>query len=452
MRCKWSDVDAERLATGLMEPRRGTEYQQHLVSCEECQAAAAQSRKLEGALREAFEPVTVPAGAVNRMLAALPPDRPALPFWRRHYRAVSALAIAAAVAVVVLAFNPAAVSAVATTVRQAISFIPGIGIRATDDAFVLAQPVTVSGNGVTLRVVSVFADRSATTVRIDVVTASGQPPVGHEPYLVDGHGRRYFAQYSTGVSANGSLLVFKPLAERPASVTLVADVVSARIPVPLVRATRAGLPSAQPGGADVTVQGITLHLDQVFRDPDGVTAHVSAYGSRAMHIAYLVVAGIDDPRRFAQPIYPASSPAQFDITLPAQSSVLRIERVVIDEDGTGTARIAIPSGTDSFALDQQVPIGRYTLVLDRAEVVRQGGDTSLRIFVHSGPGRDGARLLTWQPADFRSVRVRLASDGSFDWFEVPTGGASQLTIRFIHPTIAVDGPWVLPLGNVSSGS
>ncbi len=448
MRCNRSALDAERLATGLMEQHRATEYQQHLMSCEECQAAAVQSRTLEDALRQAFGPVVVPAGAANRMLATLPPNPPALSFLRRHYRGLSTLAVAAVVAAVVTAFNPAAVSALATTVRQAISFIPGIGIRATDDAFVLAQPVTVSGNGVTLRVISVFADRNGTTLTYEAVTPSGQEPVGPQPYLVDDHGRRYFAQYSAGVSTHGTMLVFKPLAKRPGSMTLVAEVVSARVPLPLVRAGGAGLASAQPGGADATVLGITLRVDQVFRSSDAVTAHVSAYGSRGMNIAYLVIAGNDGLQPFPRPIYPASSPPQFDITLPADSSVLRVERVVIEEAGNGTAHIAIPAGTDSFSLGQQVQIGRYTFFLDRAEVMHRGGETSLRIFVHSGPARDGARLLSWRLTDFRSgAAFKLATDGSYEWFEVPTGAASQLSLTFVSPTVGIDGPWVVSLGS-----
>lgn len=470
MRCKWSAPDAERLVTAVMAPAEADAYRAHLSGCSDCQAEVARSEGLEAAVRVAFSEVATPAGAVERMLAALPERVSVVPFWRRRPVRYAA-ALAGAVAVLFVLFNPQAVTSLATNIRQTFYFIPGIGIRATnEETMVLQQPVSATRSGVTFRVVSVLTEARGTSLTFEVLGMPGgkdayKPRVGQIDAprglifsLVDNSGRRYTlrgASFGIGGSmtenhARGTA-AFAPLPRGVREITLRAETLSPplpeelgvalgswALPLSLIPASEARLALGTLQGVSASRHGLTLRLEYLARPADEIVAHVSAYGPQAKQVVSL------KPRDSSVRSEQSVGPGSFDVYATQPVSKLEIDRMEIIEPGHASVDIALPDHEkSSFALGVPVRLGRYALVLERGELL---SSTTLRVYFQTGPAVEGGRL--WGNFPKQSNGGSYAEDGT-GYLEVNLNALNRFTKRvvldFENPRVLVEGPWELPL-------
>jgi hypothetical protein len=416
--------------------------------------------EIESALVAAMHPIAAPPGAIDRMLARLPARVPAAPLWRQR-RVRFAAALAAAAIALILGAMPQARDAVANTVRQLFYFIPGQGIRsAPATSLVLDHPVVVSREGITVRVVGVLATERYTTLSLtvaglpDVKTGypSGPLPM---PYLQDASGHRYDGN-SAGGGGSYWNYGFYALPRGTRHVTLVVDSLMLgmpsalgahlgvwRIDLPLTPVTSSALSQASPVGSSVTVHGVTVVLGQIARSNDGLQAHLTAGGSRSSQVEYLEFA----PPLSEQNYLPGSGQSgQWDLALPANLTTIGIARIHDVEPGNASVSFNMPAN-GTLPLGRSVQLGRYLVVLERAEWFDGPNGHTLRVYFHAGPPIDGGQVTNFE--------LDGVNSDSFVWADQPTGsgylellnepGPGRITLRMKNPHVVVDGPWELPL-------
>jgi hypothetical protein len=103
------------------------------------------------------------------------------------------------------------------------------------------------------------------------------------------------------------------------------------------------------------------------------------------------------------------------------------------------------SGT--VRLDRSVQLGRYVVVIERAEWFDGPNGHTLRVYFHSGPAIDGGQVTNFELDGVNSY--------GFAWADPPSGsgylellnkpGAGRITLRMKSPHVAVEGPWELPV-------
>lgn len=416
--------------------------------------------EIESALITVLRPAMAPLGAIDRMLAQLPAQVPPTPLW--HQRRIRfAVALAAAAIALILGATPQARDAVANTVRQLFYFVPGQGIRsAPATSRVLDHPVVVSREGITVRVVGVLATERYTTLTLtvdglpDVKTGypSGPLPM---PYLQDPSGHR-----TDGNSAGGGgrywTYGFDALPRDARRVTLVVDSLSLgmpsalgaqlgiwRIDLPLTPVTSSALSQASTVGSSATVHGITVVLGQLAQSSEGLQAHLTAGGSRSSQVEYLELA----PPLSEQNYLPGSGQSgQWDLTLPANLTTIGIARLHDVESGNASVSFNMPS-TGTLALDRSIQLGRYVVVLERAEWFDGPNGHTLRVYFHAGPAVDGGQVTNFELDGVNSY--------GFVWADQPPGsgylellnkpGPGRITLRMKNPHVVIEGPWELPV-------
>ncbi|TMD40759.1 MAG: hypothetical protein E6I88_08955 [Chloroflexi bacterium] len=416
--------------------------------------------EIESALITVLRPSEAPRGAMDRMLAQLPTRLPAPPWWRQR-RVRYAVALALAAIGLVLGASPQARDAVANSVRQLFFFVPGQGIRsAPATSLVLDHPVVVSRAGITLHVVGVLATEQHTTVSVsvaglpDVKTGypSGPLPM---PYLLDRSGHRYGGNSAAG-GASYWTYGFDALPRDTRHVTLVVDSVllgmpSAlaaqlgvwRIDLPLTPVTSSALSQASPVGSSITVHGVTVVLAQVARSSDGVQAHLVAGGARSSQVDFLELA----PPLTDQNYLPGSGQSgQWDLTLPANVTTIGIARVDDVEAGQASVSFNMPA-TGSLRLQRSVQLGRYVVVLERAEWFDGPNGHELRVYFHPGPALDGGHVTNWELDGVNSYGFAWAdpsmASGYLELLNKP--GPGHITLRMKNPHVVIEGPWELPV-------
>ncbi len=416
--------------------------------------------EIESALVAVLRPSAAPPGAMDRMLAQLPARLPAAPVWRQR-RVRYAVALAAAAIALILGVSPQARDAVANTVRQLFYFVPGQGIRSAPAAsLVLDHPVVVSRAGITVRVVGVLSTERSTTVSLtvaglpDVKTGypSGPLPM---PYLQDASGHRYDGN-SAGGGASYWTYGFYGLPRDARRVTLVVDSLSLgmssvlgaqlgvwRIDLPLTPVTSSALSQASSVGSSVTVHGVTVVLAQVARSNDGLQAHLAAGGHRSSQVDILELA----PPLTDQNYLPGNGQSgQWDLTLPANLTMIGIARLHDVEPGNASVSFNMPA-TGTLPLERSVQLGRYVVVLERAEWVDGPNGHTLRIYFHPGPAIDGGHVTNWELDGVNSYGFAWADpstvSGYLELLNKP--GPGHITLRMKNPHVVIEGPWELPL-------
>jgi hypothetical protein len=414
--------------------------------------------EIESGLVAVLRPATVPVGAIDRMLAHLPARVPAAPLWRQR-RIRFAAALAAAAIALILGATPQARDAVANTVRQLFYFVPGQGIRsAPATSLVLDHPVVVSREGITVRVVGMLATERYTTLSVtvdglpDVKTGypSGPLPM---PYLQDASGRHYDG-HSAGGGGRYWTYGFDALPRDSRRVTLVVDslmlgmpsVLGAhlgvwRIDLPLTPVTSSALSQAATVGSSVTVHGVTVVLGQIARSSDGLQAHLTAGGSRSSQVEYLELA----PPLSEQNYLPGSGQSgQWDLFLPANLTTIGIARLHDVEPGEASISFNMPA-TGSVTQQSSVQLGRYVVVLERAEWIDGPNGHTLRVYFHPGPAVDGGRVTNWELDGVNSYGFVWADpstvSGYLELLNKP--GPGQITLRMKNPHVVIEGPWEL---------
>jgi hypothetical protein len=416
--------------------------------------------EIESALAAVLRPSAAPRGAVDRMLAQLPARLPAPPLWRQR-RVRYAFALALAAIALILGASPQARDAVANTVRQLFYFVPGQGIRTAPAAsVVLDHPVVASRAGITVRVVGVLATERYTTVSLTVAglpdTKTGYPsgPLPM-PYLLDASGHRYDGNSAGGGSSYWTY-GFYGLPRATKRVTLVVDSLSLgmpsalaaqlgvwRIDLPLTPVTSSALSQASPVGSSVTVHGVTVVLAQVARSNDGVQAHLVAGGARSSQVDSLELA----PPLTDQNYLPGGGQSgQWDLNFPGNLTTIGITRLHDVEPGQASVSFNMPA-TGNVSLQRAVKLGRYVVVLERAEWFDGPNGHTLRVYFHPGSAVDGGHVTNWELDGVNSYVFVWADpstvSGYLELLNKP--GPGRITLSMKNPHVVVEGPWELPV-------
>jgi hypothetical protein len=416
--------------------------------------------EIEAALVAVLRPSAAPPGAMERMLARLPARPPAAPFWRQR-RIRYALALAVASIALVLGASPQARDAVANTVRQLFYFVPGQGIRsAAATSLVLDHPVVVSRAGITVRVLGVLSTDRSTSVSLTVAglqeVKTGYPssPLPM-PYLQDGSGHRYDGNSAAGGSSYWTY-GFGGLPRDARRITLVVDSLSLgmpsalgaqlgvwRIDLPLTPVTSSALSQASSVDSSVTVHGVTVLLAQVARSSDGLQAHLAAGGPRSSQVDFLELA----PPLSEQNYLPGSGQSgQWDLTLPANLGMIGIARLHDVEPGNASVSFNMP-GTGTVQLQRAVQLGRYVVVLERAEWFDGPNGHTLRVYFHPGPTIDGGHVTSWELDGVNSYGFAWedpsTTSGYLELLNKP--GPGHISLRMKNPHVVIEGPWQLPV-------
>jgi hypothetical protein len=382
------------------------------------------------------------------------------------------VAVAGALLLVVLGASPQARDAVANTVRELFYVLPGQGIRLAEPGnLVLARPASVTRDGITLRVISVLSNSSAVTVSFEVTglpggkdASSGTPAAPGAAYLQEtSRGIRYDLRGERsaegGSAASNTVtgeMVFQALRPGVRDVTLIVPSEALRIPMPaasrlgtwrvvlhLVTPAQAQLTPAGRGTSAVTLHGITVRLDHVQSTADGLVAHVSASGSRAIRVDSIFPA---PPLSEASFVSWAGGSDGWDLRLPSATRTLQIDEVDSQEAGNAAVGIDIPRA-GSIALNIDVTLGRYTVRLEKGAWVDDGPNGSVfRIDYHVGPAIDGGRLGRWRiEGNWGQESEQATGRGSLKLMTPPgqSPPVGHVTMNFTDPVIAIDGPWVL---------
>ncbi len=425
--------------------------------------------EVESALATVLRPVTLPAGATERMLAMLPSRLPEVPLWRRRPVRYT-VAVAVALILLVIGISPQARNAVASTVQKIFYFLPGQGIRSTEGgSLVLAHPVAVTRNGITFTIISALADTNGTTLAYTVTGLPGgkdekvgSPSDAPQPYLADPAGHRY-QMHSQSFGEGGSAtenhiagnLGFDALRAGIHDVTLVVDSTSLGIPTRLASGlgrwtlvlhletpSQAHLTPADMTTAGVTVHGVTLHVDQIDRTASSLIVHLSGDGSRASGVDYLDLA---PPLGSDNLLSGSGRPGEWDLTLPVNATTLSVLRAHDTEAGTATVHLSIPY-SGSMPLNVPVTLGRYQVVLEREAWIRDANGDRLRIYFRAGPSVDAGRVESWELDGVNSYAFAwVDTQGADGYLELENPTPGHATLHFKNPHVVVEGPWSVPL-------
>jgi hypothetical protein len=272
--------------------------------CADLRAAAPQA---DPAFRRRLEERIV-AHAAARARPAGRPGRGAGGAWVRA-------TAAAAVVLVAVAGAAWSVPAVRAEVARLACFVPGLGIRACGaSALVMAGPVSVERDGLTLSVNQLLSAGGETVVQVEV---RGLPPPAAEPRpaplrprfeLRDERGRVYAQATRSGGFVTrrqdppgGTRWVFQaepsfgPLDPDVRAVELLLEaadpVGSWRVAVPLVPAPSAGLATAQPVTASATLHGLTVSVAGVVADGERTAFALRAEAGPGQQVRALATEG-----------------------------------------------------------------------------------------------------------------------------------------------------------------
>lgn len=387
--------------------------------------------------------------------------------------------------------------------------VPGLGLRAADTPGLTAvAPVIAARDGLTLTVLALRSADGRTQVRLQIAgvpfTRPGEAsPVGAlRLTLRDAAGRDYPASggapASQGIVPQGpatpgappatlTLGVEQPFAPLDPAVRAVEVRVDAPPPVgtwvvrvPVAPDAAGGLAVAGPGGAGVTIGGITLRVAGVAADEHGLAVQVAAQpGGGARAVRALGEVGhparrltlrdergrelVETPPTFSAPGADAAGILTDDMLFPplapgSRATTLTVPTVIVAETGE-TAPLRIPlagarSG-DVIPLDATLAVGPYPVHVTGAEIVDRAGTRTLLLHLELGGGPPGRRLLgfagatldgqTTSPNATEYARPGASVQADAIGVPLPVGIGDTATITLRDPLVAVDGPWQLPI-------
>lgn len=387
--------------------------------------------------------------------------------------------------------------------------VPGVGIRGCEAPGLTAvEPVAVSRDGVTLTVTSLLSSDGRTVVRVEiagvplaaVTNDSFNSLVGSaELSLRDTTGKTYpfgprnprargivpqgpatpgverstftFGMESAFGALDPNVRAVDVQVEAPAPVGVW------QVRVPVVPLQEAGLPSARGGGSGVTLHGITMRVDSVAADRQGIAARVVAQTDPAVQIVRnlarerygrRLVLRDNQGREYIErpPAVDRDAPGQDGVytddvlfsSLPADvhTATLTVPFVTVEEVGAvATLRVPLAdkraSGRVPFEAD--LALGQHRFRVTHVEFARDNkGEPRLWLFLDLGDWSGGRKLV--QPGRMEvngDDRVwRGSSECSADVGQcariavaLPPGAGDEVTITFHNPVVAIQGPWQL---------
>ncbi len=311
---------------------------------------------------------------------SLPAARPVLPLWRRRW-ALGTLGLLLALLATLAALGPQRVWA---AVERLLGYVPGIGFVDLDQTRVLAGPVSLSRDGVTLYVEQVLAGPRATTV---VLRSSGLPAA--EEWLSGG--RKPPAEFEPALRLPGGE-VLRPSgcesrlgAARLQFPPLPADVYRVTLALPRLPLVPAG---AAPEGWEVALilRPATGELvAELFPQPytpagaeethAGVTLAALSAAHSPQETALRLRVQWQDPAWEFHHLGLVQSPylrddlghAYYQATGPGSNSPSQVEVVVVGRSADGTPAPALPEAVheETQAFWPASPLARHlTLVVD----------------------------------------------------------------------------------------
>ncbi len=446
---------------------------------------------------------TAAAPPTGRAVAA--PRRWPLP---RAYVATRAVG-AALVALLVLGGGLWASPSARAQFGRVVWLVPGLGLREADaPGLTMVAPVAVARDGLTLTVLALRSADGRTQVRLQIAGVPFTPPGAALPVgvlrltLRDETGRGYpttgNGPAGQGIVPQGSATPgapratftlgieqpFAPLDPGTRAVELRVDapppVGAWVVRVPVVPDAAGVLAAAGPGGAGVTIGGVTLQVTGVAADGRGLAVQVAAApGDGAVAVRALGEV-LHPARRLAlrddrggetvesAPAFTPPRPGAGGVLtddalfppLPAgvAAATLTIPAVTVAEAGE-TAPLRIPlagarPGT-VIPLDATLTVGPYPVHVTGAEVVDSGGTRTLLVHLELGGGPPGRRLLGFagatldgratDPNATRYARPGASTQVGAIGVPLPAWAGDTATLTLRDPLVAVDGPWLLPV-------
>lgn len=327
MECRLEE-QAFRYSEGTLDPEERVDFESHAAVCQVCRQTVRDNENLNGLLRAALAPDQAPAGLVQRIIAEVPttagqPEKRQLSslrlFWLRPQALAAALAVAL-VAGVVLFASP---SEVVARLREALYFIPGVGITATDETSLTnARAVSTEASGFRLTVPVLISNYDGTRIKFEVTGLPGgkeewkepaiDPSKGGSPVgipeqgqpiprlsLVDSSGRSYRLlnySHSVGGDVNSNTMRgevnFERLAAGTTEVTLVAPLRALlppalaesdaewRLSIPLVSADAAHFATARELHLVQSKYGVRVDLIAASFTPESTALSVRVSSER----------------------------------------------------------------------------------------------------------------------------------------------------------------------------
>ena len=127
------------------------------------------------------------------------------------------------------------------------------------------------------------------------------------------------------------------------------------------------------------------------------------------------------------------------------ASAVIVPAVDVYSDATGSVSIPVPQH-GSVAVDRNFTVGQAKVAATRVKRMPHG---SIRIrFSYAGPVRlaGPGKLRRLNGAPIGGPESFFTPDGAMSWLQVTVPpGASSVTLGCQFPTLAVTGPWRLPL-------
>lgn len=417
--------------------------------------------------------------------------------WNRSRLPLFRLASAALIVLLILGTTLWLSPGARARAGQLACLVPGLGIRDCNAAnLVAAAPVSVTRGGVTATILALLSADGQTIVRVEVtglpVPASTDPsPAGPLTLsLRDDAGRSYpgvrgYTQggiipsgdrTALGVSAERAFAALDP-AVRLVEVTLNGPptVGNWQIQVPVVPVQEAALPTAQGGGAGVTLHDITVRVTSVAADRRGLGVQLLAQTARAdwrvrgalggdLYTRRLILH--DEQGRTWTELQPAMERQQQDDSdvvtdqalfppLPSGSAraTLTVPFVKVEQTSpAATLRVPLAGRQigEQFPTPGDIELGGFHIRVTNITLAEDNkGNRRLWLDLDGGDWIEGQKVI--EPGQVSTDDGQLAGCGASYRGDVsqifrlcvslPRDYGDMVTISFQNPIVAVRGPW-----------
>ena len=126
--------------------------------------------------------------------------------------------------------------------------------------------------------------------------------------------------------------------------------------------------------------------------------------------------------------------------------MIGIARLDDVEAGQASVSFNMPA-TGNVRLQRSVQLGRYLVILERAEWFDGPNGHTLRVYFHPGPAVDGGHVTNWELDGVNSYGFAWAdpsmASGYLELLNKP--GPGHITLRMKNPHVVIEGPWELPV-------
>lgn len=381
------------------------------------------------------------------------------------------------------------------SVAQLACLVPGLGIRDCAAAsLVAAEPVSITRDGATFTVLALLSSGGQTIVRVEVTGLPAPPtdapsPVGQLTLtLRDTDGQsyqrvRYGGQGiipraapdgTLGVSAESVFAALNP-DTRAVEVELTAPTAVGdwRVRVPVAPVADAALPTAQEGGAGVTLHGVTVRVTSVAADRRGLAVQLLAQAASADRLVRGDLGGMrygrrltlrDDQGRSWVELPPAhrlelalsgsvTDEALF-APLPAgvTGATLTIPFVTVEEVGEAAALRVPLAGRqvgDQFAASDDFILGGFRVRVTNITLAEDNkGNRRLWFDLTGGEWADGRKFVAPGGVGLDGVDRGCGASYRGDVSQItrlcvslPPGYGDEVTVTLRNPIVAISGPW-----------